>query len=125
LALLINPDLRGLRNVLFVHFGDLKSDLEQNCGGSTFCDIAVDEDAWPSMVASVGIDAMRTEDRGTHDLRAAVMEGGADRFFFKGTNGRWRDVLTDDDLALYDAAASSLDPVLRRWLEEGRHAVNV
>ena len=53
-------------------------------------------------------------------LMAMVFEGGSDRFFFKGTNGRWRDVLTSDDLALYEAAASKLDPELRDWLENGR-----
>ena len=49
-----------------------------------------------------------------------VFEGGAERFFFKGTNGRWRDVLTAEDLELYERAASELDPELRNWLENGR-----
>ena len=35
---------------------------------------------------------------------AGRFEGGADRFFHKGTNGRWHDVLTESDLALYEAA---------------------
>jgi aryl sulfotransferase len=49
-----------------------------------------------------------------------IFEGGADRFLFKGTNDRWRDVLTVDDLALYEAAATrTLTPDLRRWLERG------
>ena len=53
-----------------------------------------------------------------------IFEGGSDRFFFKGTNGRWRDVLTADDLALYETAASKLDPELRDWLENGRLAAS-
>ena len=49
-----------------------------------------------------------------------IFEGGTDRFLFKGTNDRWRDVLTGDDLALYEAAAArSLTPELKRWLEGG------
>jgi hypothetical protein len=40
-------------------------------------------------------------------------------------NGRWRDALTDDDLVLYDTAAAILDPTLRRWVEHGRHAVDL
>ena len=47
------------------------------------------------------------------------------RFLYKGTNGRWRDVLTDDDLAMYVEAAATLDPALRRWLEGGRHAAGL
>ena len=54
-----------------------------------------------------------------------AFEGGAARFFFKGEEGRWRDALTDDDLAMYDKAAATLDPTLRRWLEQGRHAVGM
>ena len=49
-----------------------------------------------------------------------VFEGGAERFFFKGEAGRWRGVLTDDDLALYESRPPTLDPTLRRWLEGGR-----
>ena len=48
--------------------------------------------------------------------------GGAAHFFYKGTNGRWRDVLTEDDLALYERAAATLDPDLRDWMEHDREA---
>jgi len=34
-------------------------------------------------------------------------------------------VLTPDDLALYEGAASPLDPALRMWLEGGRRAVSI
>ena len=46
--------------------------------------------------------------------------GGTGSFLYQGSNGRWRDALTDDDLVLYDRAAASLDPALRSWLEAGR-----
>ena len=36
---------------------------------------------------------------------SAVLKGGADAFFYKGTNGRWREVLSREELALYDKAA--------------------
>ena len=109
-----------------MHFGDLKADVETEMRRiATFCEIEVDEDAWPALVATVGLDAMRDEARGADDPMAMAFEGGADRFFFKGTNGRWHDVLTDDDLALYEAAAATLDPTLRQWLEGGRHAIKM
>jgi aryl sulfotransferase len=119
-------DVRDLPNVLLVHYADLKTDTEAEMRRiAAFCDIAVDDDAWPGLVASVGFDAMRAEAR-ERDLMGASFEGGADRFFFKGTNGRWRDVLTDDDLARYDDNATrNLEPELRRWLEHGRRATPV
>jgi aryl sulfotransferase len=119
-------EVRDLPNILFVHFGDLKADLETEMRRiAAYCDINVDEDGWPALVATVGFDAMRSEARGTDDPMAMAFEGGADRFFYKGDNGRWRGALTLDDLALYETAASTLDPLLRKWLEGGRHAVGM
>ena len=116
-------EVRDLPNVLFVHFGDLRADPETEMRRiAAFCDIDVEEDAWPELVATVGLDAMRAEARGTEDPMTMGFEGGAARFFFKGDSGRWRSVLTDSDLELYDKAASTLAPDLRRWLEGGRHA---
>jgi aryl sulfotransferase len=119
-------EFRDLSNILFVHFGDLKADPENEMRRiAAFCDIDVDEDAWPVLVTTVGLDAMRDEARGAENPMALVFEGGADRFFYKGDAGRWSGVLTDEDLALYEAAANTLDPLLRRWLEGGRHAVGI
>jgi aryl sulfotransferase len=112
--------------VLLVHYSDLKSNLEAEIRRiAAFCDIDVDEDGWDAVVASVGLDAMRTEAGEDENRIALMLDGGADRFYFKGTNGRWRDVLTDADLALYDRAVATLEPELRHWLEHGREGVEI
>jgi hypothetical protein len=36
--------------------------------------------------------------------------GGADAFLYKATNGRWRDLLTDDALAAFDRRCKELLP---------------
>lgn len=49
-----------------------------------------------------------------------ILRGGSGSFFHQGTNGRWRDLLSADELRLYDAAAArELTPECRRWLEQG------
>lgn len=54
----------------------------------------------------------------------AHWDGGAETFLFKGTNGRWRGVLNDEELALYDrAVAERLSPAAAAWLERGRAAL--
>jgi aryl sulfotransferase len=117
---------RAVDNILFVHFGDLKADPKGEIQRiADFCGITVADDAWPTILTTVGLDAMREEARGEHNDMQMAFEGGADRFFFKGDNGRWRGVLTDTDLAQYDAAAATLDPTLRQWLEGGRHAIGL
>jgi aryl sulfotransferase len=114
-------EFRNIANILFVHFADLLTDTECEMRRiADFCEIDVPKWLWPALVERVQLDAMRDEARASP--MELVFEGGAERFFFKGTNGRWRDALTEDDLALYEAAAEALDPSLRRWLEGGRHA---
>jgi aryl sulfotransferase len=112
---------RDLPNVLLVHYADLKADLEAEMRRiAAFLDIEIDEALLPELVHGAQLDSMREEAKNTG--MEMVFEGGAERFFFKGTNGRWRDVLTTDDLELYENAASKLDPELGAWLENGRIA---
>jgi aryl sulfotransferase len=55
-------------------------------------------------------------------LGGELWKGGADTFLNQGTNGRWRDVLSAAELALYDAACDrTLTPDCRAWLENGGH----
>jgi aryl sulfotransferase len=49
-----------------------------------------------------------------------MLKGGAATFINKGTNGRWRGVLTDDEIAQYERAASvAMDPACKAWMEQG------
>jgi aryl sulfotransferase len=68
-------------------------------------------------VAAARFDAMKQDAIRNEEYIGLIFEGGAGRFFHKGTNGRWRDVLTEEDLALYETAAAQLNPELRSWLE--------
>ena len=110
---------RHLPNLLLVHFADLLADLEGEMRRvASFTGIDVAEDSWPELVGAARFDSMKQEAIRNGEYQISF-EGGADRFFHKGTNGRWRDVLTESDLALYESAASELDPDLRAWLEAG------
>jgi aryl sulfotransferase len=115
---------RHLPNVHFVHFSDLLGDTEGEMRRlADYCGINVPDARWPAIVGAVQLDAMRAEAKGSDgDPAAMIFEGGIDRFLYKGTNGRWRGVLTDADLSLYEKAAATLDPGLRAWLEGGRAA---
>jgi aryl sulfotransferase len=113
---------RDAPNVLLVHFADLRADTEAQMRRiAAFLEIDVDDELWPALVADVGIDAMRTEAQQGSDESSLFFQGGASTFFNKGTNGRWRDILTDDDVAMYEKAAAELDPELCAWLERDDH----
>ena len=81
---------RDLPNVLMVHYADLLADLEaQMRRVAAFTQIEVAEDAWPELVAAARFDAMKQEAiRNEEHIGLSFFEGGAGRFFHKGTNGR-------------------------------------
>jgi len=110
-------------NLLLVHYNDLKADLSAEMHRiAEFLGIDVPKALWDDVVDRCTFESMRTHSDkvGPFDL---MFEGGADGFLFKGTNGRWRDVLTDDELTRYHAQARALLPAdAVAWLEHGRHA---
>ena len=117
---------RDAANILFVRYGDLRVDTRGEIQRiADFLGIEVAEKSWPRLLRSVTIDAMGQEAQRGGDTSSLVFDGGAARFFFQGPNGRWRDVLDEGDLAIYDAAAAQLEPSLREWLEGARHAITM
>jgi aryl sulfotransferase len=114
-------DYRALPNLLMVHYNDLKADLDgQMRRIARYLDIEVPADKWPELVDAATFASMKRDAKLLGPEMGMIFEGGADRFLYKGTNDRWRDVLTPEDLALYEAAASrTLTPELKRWLEQG------
>jgi aryl sulfotransferase len=114
---------RDLGNVLLVHYNDLLADLEGEMRRvAAHVGIEVAEGSWPALVEAARFESMKGDGArllGPMDRFA----GGTDSFLYKGSNGRWRDVLTGEDLLLYEKVAAALDPGLRVWLEGGRLGV--
>lgn len=109
-------------NVLLVHYNDLKKDRDGEMRRiSAFLDIPIDEERWPSLVDAASFEAMQRDGARIMPRAEASWEGGARRFFYKGTNGRWQDAVAPEDLALFDAMMRErCSPALARWLEHGR-----
>jgi aryl sulfotransferase len=106
-------------NVLLVHFNDLKADLESEMRRvAGFLDIEIADATWPELVQRCTFEGMRGRSAEISDF--ARFDGGAESFLFKGTNERWRGVLTDDELARYESrVAELLPPDAVAWLENG------
>ncbi len=115
-------EARHRPNVLFVHYNDLKSDLSGEMRRvAEFLDISVEATLLNELVRAAGFEAMSRDGDVLMQRAAATFRDGSRTFFNKGTNGRWKGVVSEDDLALYDAKASSmLPPDCARWLAEGR-----
>jgi aryl sulfotransferase len=108
-------------NFLFVHYNDLKRNLDAEMRRiAEFLDIEPDDAIWTSLVTAAGFEAMRAAGDELVPYSKRMFAEGSRRFFNKGVSGRWREVFSKEALALYDStlrAASS--PSLAAWLEHG------
>lgn len=118
--------VRDRPNVLLLHYGDMKADPTREIARlAAFLRIDLSPDQLAAVVEVSSFDRMRADllereaKEGGPD--GSFFEGGIATFIFKGTNGRWRDVLTEDDLVLYEQRAARLDPEFRTWLEDGSY----
>ncbi|HRY16080.1 MAG TPA: sulfotransferase domain-containing protein [Candidatus Competibacteraceae bacterium] len=114
---------RHLDNIQFFHYADLLANPTSEIKRiADFLGIGVSDKAISAIVRYTNLSAMRQrslEAGGAHP----ILKGGANTFFFKGMNGRWRDILSDDELAMYEATKSQvLSLACARWLEQGRAA---
>ncbi len=104
-----------------LHYADLKRDLP---GGirriAGFLDIPVDQERLDAAARHCSFDYMKQHAELSAPLGGVLWEGGARTFIHKGTNGRWRDVLTAEDSRRYETLAiERLGPACARWLAEG------
>lgn len=114
--------IRSLPNLMMLHFDALKADLPGQIRRiAAFLDIPIDEARFPAILEHCSFAWMKANATRSVPLGGAFWEGGAETFVHKGTNGRWRDVLTAEDVARYEARAlQELGADCARWLATGR-----
>lgn len=114
-------DFRRLSNIHFLHYADLKSDLEgQMRRLASLLGIGVARDKWPELVEAATFESMKAK----ADLTAPDGDQGVwrknSRFFNRGSNEQWRGALSAESLDLYDAQKQKrYAPELVAWLEKG------
>lgn len=114
-------EVRHLPNVMLLHFGALKADMPGQIRRiARFLDIAIDESKWDKILEHCSFDYMKRNATKSVPLGGAFWDGGAQTFIHQGKNGRWRDTLTPDDIARYEAAAvRELGKDCAAWLATG------
>ena len=110
-------EIRDLPNLLTLHYADVIADLPAAIRRvADFLEIPIDEARFPDIVAHCRPDHMRKA-AADDPLLNLVFKEGATTFINKATNGRWRDVLSPDEIDLADQiAARELSPDCAAWL---------
>jgi aryl sulfotransferase len=108
-------------NLKLVHFADLKADLAgQMRTIADFLEIKVAPSRWQGVVDLCTFQAMKANADQAAPLGGVLWDGGATTFINKGTNGRWRDVLTVADSERYEAIArQQLGDDCAEWMFHG------
>ena len=114
--------IRHLPNVKILHFAALKNDMPGQIREiAKFLDIEIDESNWDAILEHCSFDYMRENAEKSVPLGGAPWKGGARTFIHKGTNGRWRDVLTAEDNRKYEELSlNNLGPECAEWLATGK-----
>ena len=115
--------IRDLPNVHLMHFVNLKDDMPGEMRKlAAFLDIPINEEKWDDIVEHCTFDYMKAHATKSVPLGGAFWDGGAQTFIHKGTNGRWRDVLSTEIVSAYEQRAKTeLGEECADWLASGEH----
>ena len=88
---------------------------------ASFLDMNIEEALWPQLVHNATFDTVKKNpDKVVSDQAKTIFKDGAHSFINKGTNGRWKGVLSDDELAQYETVkAQAVTADCAKWLETG------
>lgn len=113
--------IRHLPNVHFLHFANLKQDMPGEIRKiAEFLDIPIDESCWEKILEHCSFDYMKRNASASVPLGGAFWDGGAATFVHKGTNERWRGMLSEGTIAAYEQrAVLELGDDCARWLATG------
>lgn len=113
--------IRDLPNVLVIHFSDLKRDMRGEIRRiAAFLDIPIRDESWENIVEHCSFDWMKSHGPSLVWSAEDTLKNGSDSFIHKGTNGRWKDLLTEEDCSVYEKrAVHELGEECAEWLRCG------
>ncbi|HEX5125215.1 MAG TPA: sulfotransferase domain-containing protein, partial [Rhodocyclaceae bacterium] len=114
-------NIRDLPNVMFIHFVDLKRDMPGQIRRiANFLEIPVDDAKWDTIFDHCSFEWMKKNAAKHVEGGGGWLEGGAQTFINKGTNGRWMETLSASEVAEYEMrAAMELGSDCANWLANG------
>jgi aryl sulfotransferase len=115
--------IRDLPNIQVLHYQNLIDDKEDEMRKmAAFLDFTIDETKWAKMDLHTSFGYMKKNAALSTPLAGAAFDGGAEVFINKGTNNRWRDTLTQDDIDAYEARAlDEPGAECAHWLATGQY----
>jgi hypothetical protein len=112
---------RNAPNVLLLHYGDLKDDLEgQMRQLAARLSIAVPEARWPALVKAATFEEMKRRAKLTGPNQTESVWRDGQQFFHRARHGEWRALLDEEDQRRYAARINEIaDADLSAWVHRG------
>lgn len=109
-------------NILLVHFNNLKQDLEGEMRRiAKFLEVPIDEKYIKGAVQACTFDEMHKNADVIAPLNGAMWKGGGKDFVFKGTNNRWKGVLSEAQVVAYENKANKeFNAKCALWISTGK-----
>jgi len=100
-----------------VHYDDLSADLEGQMRGIAWrLGITIREEAWPVLTQAATFSRMRERADNLIPAAPGIFRDTAS-FFYRGTSGAGREILSEDELAAYHARVAQMAPPdMLQWL---------
>jgi aryl sulfotransferase len=104
-----------------LHFSNLKRDMPSEIRKiANFLEIVIDQDKWDNILEHCSFEYMKEHASTSVPLGGAFWDGGSKTFINKGTNGRWKDVLSQEDSSKYEEmAVEKFGEDCARWINTG------
>ena len=117
-------EYRHLPNILFMHYADMREDLEREMQRlADYLQIQVPAEVFPKLVKAAQFENMKQNaDLLAPNAHKGIWRENA-RFFNKGGIGQWQDKLGERELKLYAELMQKYDREFLQWLEQGRLAM--
>lgn len=114
-------EIRNLPNVFMLHFANLKSDMPSEIKKiAEFLEIEIDPNKWNDILDHCSFEYMKEHATKSVPLGGAFWDGGSKTFIYKGVNGRWKEVLSQEDSRKYEEMAiEKLGEDCARWINTG------
>ncbi len=114
--------IKDLPNVHMIHFHNMVQDMPGEIKKvAEFLNIPIDPSKWQSILKHCSFDYMKLHSKKSVPLGGAFWDGGSDTFINKGTNGRWKDILSKEESEKYERmAVAQLGKACVQWLNTGK-----
>jgi aryl sulfotransferase len=114
-------EIKNLPNVTMLHFAELTQDMPGQIRRiAEFLEIPVNEKKWDLIVSHCEFNYMKKHGEKIVPYRGVFWEGGFQTFIHRGSNGRWRDVLSRSEIEKYERIAmQKLGGDCAHWLATG------